>query len=231
MNDIDEAAQKQFYADTGHHWNDSHSFDLRDVWLAGRASVALAGASPATGKQPLQVAEGDMLAARALAKSYRENPREAGLADQAMMRLAAQDPLRKSSQPPAPLPEAQPVSDNGAADTARLDYLESRSSSIRYEGCTANPPGYLRKAIDATMGRAALSASQAHGKSGAVAYPELPEHAGEAADEGGYYFRAYSAVQMRAYVDADRAQRSAPQASEVNDGAASLNSGAAKEDK
>jgi len=147
---------------------------VKDCADAMRLALARFGAQPAaaTHRQGLQVAEGDMLAARALAKSYRENPREAGLADQATMRLAAQDPLRKFSQSPAPLPEAQPVSDNGA-----VAYPPFPTPNGDIDGrCRAWDCVRMCEFADATVAlRFALSASQAHGKSEAAAYPEITD--------------------------------------------------------
>lgn len=76
----------------------------------------------------------------------------------------------------------------------------------------SDPAGYeMRKVWLACRASAALSASQAHGKSEAVAYPAMPEPsfvpAGVTSGR-----RFYTARDMQAYVDADRAQRPAPAA-------------------
>jgi hypothetical protein len=99
--------------------------------------------------------EPDKLADRALAKSFRENPREASLADQAGMRRAIQDPLTNrafnmdgcATPQPAAKPRPQPLTEEYikrhsilAADCPGASVVLLASTVRRLAGITTQEP-------------------------------------------------------------------------------------------
>jgi len=161
------------------------------------ALLARFGAQPAaaTHQQGLQVAEGvaagfparimTLLAEVADRKgSATSGPWEDGDgeplqddADIALAWIARAAVAASPSQSPAPLPEAQPVSDNGAAPS-KLEIMamlpDTRAMQV-VRSCLNHAADFGMTAADLLEAMRIVAPAQAHGKSGAVAMPAYGE--------------------------------------------------------
>lgn len=132
---------------------------------------------------------------------------------------AAPTPAAATTTGEAAAPDAQPVSDNGAVGRGPMaQQVDALLTKMAAAGLPEAPSARL-EGSDLFAEQQALqnpAPSQAHSKSGAVAYPELPPANHFERVYGGHgnelVYAYYDEAQMRTYVDADRAQRpAAPQ--------------------